>query len=46
MKLAIDLPLPADKPFDVVALGLNAVDHLCVVPEYPEYGLKKKMTAF
>ncbi len=46
MKLSLDLPLPASKPFDVVALGLNAVDHLCVVPEYPEYGFKRKMSAF
>lgn len=46
MKLSLDLPLPTGKLFDAVALGLNAIDHLCVVPEYPEYGFKRKMSAF
>jgi sulfofructose kinase len=32
--------LPRDKPFDAVALGLNAVDHLIVVPHYPEFNSK------
>jgi sulfofructose kinase len=30
-----DLNFPENKPFDVVGFGLNSVDHLCVVPEYP-----------
>jgi sulfofructose kinase len=32
--------LPAGKPFDAVALGLNAVDHLILVPRYPEFNSK------
>jgi sulfofructose kinase len=34
------IKLPSDKPFDAVALGLNAVDHLIVVPHYPEFNSK------
>ena len=32
--------IPAARPFDAVALGLNAVDHLIVVPHYPEFNSK------
>ena len=41
MEFGIDIP--AGKPFDAVALGLNAVDHLIVVPYYPPFNSK---TAF
>jgi sulfofructose kinase len=34
------IPVPAGKPFDAVALGLNAVDHLIVTPRYPEFNSK------
>ncbi len=34
------LHIPEGKPFDAVALGLNAVDHLVVVPRYPEFNSK------
>ena len=34
------IEIPGDKPFDAVALGLNAVDHLIVVPRYPEFNSK------
>ena len=34
------IQLPSAKPFDAVALGLNAVDHLIVVPHYPEFNTK------
>ena len=37
---------PSTKPFDVVGLGLNAVDHLCVVPHFPRYDSKLKMLDF
>src|SRR6476619_439332 len=37
------LTLPADKPFDAVGFGLNAVDHLIVVPEYPAYDTKMRL---
>ncbi|HEX8184898.1 MAG TPA: hypothetical protein VF747_09115, partial [Blastocatellia bacterium] len=34
------IKLPGEKPFDAVALGLNAVDHLIVAPHYPEFNSK------
>ena len=34
------IEIPSDKLFDAVALGLNAADHLIVVPHYPEFNTK------
>jgi len=34
---------PANKPFDAVGFGLNAVDHLIVVPEYPAFDTKLRL---
>ena len=33
---------PRNKPFDAVGFGLNAVDHLIVVPEYPAFDTKMR----
>jgi len=35
-----------DKPFDVVGMGLNSVDFLCVVPEFPAPNSKMQMLQF
>lgn len=35
--------LPADKEFDAVGFGVNAVDHLVVVPEYPAFDTKVRL---
>jgi sulfofructose kinase len=35
--------LPLNKPFDAVGFGLNAVDHLIVVPEYPAFDTKVRL---
>ncbi len=35
-----------DAEFDVVGFGLNAVDHLCVMREQPEYGAKLPIDTF
>ena len=35
--------LPDNKQFDVVGFGLNAVDHLIVVPEYPAFDTKIRL---
>lgn len=35
-----NVAFPRNKPFDVVGFGLNAVDHLCVVPQYPRFDTK------
>src|SRR6201988_3908889 len=34
---------PANKPFDAVGFGLNAVDHLMVVPEFPAFDTKMRL---
>jgi sugar/nucleoside kinase (ribokinase family) len=36
--------LAADKEFDAVGFGTNAVDHLIVVPEYPQFDSKIHLT--
>jgi sulfofructose kinase len=41
MKFPIELP--EGKPFDAVGFGLNAVDHLIVVPEYPAFDTKVRL---
>jgi sugar/nucleoside kinase (ribokinase family) len=35
--------LPQDREFDVVGFGLNAVDHIVVVPHYPEFNTKLRL---
>src|SRR6185503_8632100 len=35
--------LSTDKDFDAVGFGLNAVDHLIVVPEYPAFDAKMRL---
>lgn len=35
--------LPDNKPFDAAGFGLNAVDHLIVVPEYPAFDAKVRL---
>ncbi len=39
------LKLATEKPFDAVGFGLNAVDHLIVVPEYPAFDTKMRLLA-
>lgn len=34
---------PGSKPFDAVGFGLNAVDHLIVVPQYPAFDTKIRL---
>ncbi len=43
--MQFNLPL-LDKPFDVVGMGLNSVDFLCVVPEFPTQNSKMMMLQF
>jgi sugar/nucleoside kinase (ribokinase family) len=42
----IPFSLPAEKQFDVVGFGLNAVDHLLVVPAYPSFDTKIRFTTY
>ena len=39
------LTLPTNKPFDAVGFGLNAVDHLILVPKYPSFDTKTRLLA-
>jgi len=32
--------------FDVVGMGLNAVDHICLIPRFPKYEEKLRMLDF
>ena len=41
-----DVPFRAEKAFDVVGFGLNAVDHLCVVPQYPHFDSKTEIVHY
>jgi sulfofructose kinase len=41
--LGLLFELPADREFDVVGFGLNAVDHLLVAPEYPAFDTKTRL---
>ena len=36
--------IPAKREFDAVGFGLNAVDHLIVVPQYPQFDTKIRLT--
>lgn len=39
-----DVSLPQDRPFQVVGLGMNAVDWICHLPVYPEHNSKTAIT--
>lgn len=43
---AIGLSPPHGKAFDVVGVGLNAIDHLCTVPSFPAFNSKLQMTGY
>lgn len=43
--VGLDISIPEGKPFDVVGMGLNAVDDLCVVPQYPAFESKTRIQA-
>jgi sulfofructose kinase len=44
--MQFELEIPDSRAFDVVGFGLNAVDHLCVVPRYPERDSKVRLKRF
>ena len=44
--MRFNLPFPKGKPFEVVGMGLNSVDLLCVVPEFPTISSKMKISQF
>ena len=44
--MRIPFTLSQPKDFDAVGFGLNAVDHLIVVPEYPAFDTKVRFTEY
>ncbi|OGP71413.1 MAG: hypothetical protein A2W09_02330 [Deltaproteobacteria bacterium RBG_16_50_11] len=44
--MRFNLSFPKNKPFDVVGMGLNSVDFLCITPEFPKFNSKMKMLQF
>jgi len=46
MLMRLPLAIPANRDFDAVGFGLNAVDHLIVVPEYPAFDSKLRFTDY
>lgn len=44
--MRIPLQIPTKRDFDAVGFGLNAVDHLIVVPQYPAFDTKTRFTAY
>jgi sulfofructose kinase len=43
--LYFDVTWPADRPFQLIGFGANAVDWICLVPRYPEHNSKMQMEA-
>ncbi len=44
--MQFNLPFPENKPFEVVGMGLNSVDFIGVVPEFPTINSKKQLLRF
>jgi sugar/nucleoside kinase (ribokinase family) len=44
--MRFNLSFPKGKPFDVVGMGLNSVDFLCVVPQFPTSDPKMRILRF
>lgn len=44
--MRIPFQTPTKRDFDAVGFGLNAVDHLIVVPEYPAFDTKVRFTDY
>src|SRR5213593_1990494 len=46
VRLPFAIPSAKDRMFDVVGLGLNSIDLLAVVGEYPEANTKQRLQRF
>ncbi len=44
--MRFNCPFPKYKPFEVVGMGLNSVDFLCVVPEFPAQNSRMRILKF
>ena len=45
-EMRFNISFPKKKPFDVAGAGLNSVDYLCAVPEFPAFNSKMKIEHF
>jgi sulfofructose kinase len=43
---SFNIPFDRAKPFDVVGLGMNAVDHMCLVHAYPGFDTKTEILRY
>ena len=41
-----DIPFDENNQFDAVGFGLNSMDHLCLVPEYPKLSFKTEIAQY
>src|SRR4051812_16528506 len=46
VRLALRIPKPDARPFDVAGFGLNSIDLLAVVAEYPASNSKQRLQRF
>jgi sulfofructose kinase len=46
VRIPFAVPLPGSKPFDVVGFGLNSIDLIAVVAEYPASNSKQRIQRF
>jgi sulfofructose kinase len=46
VRLALKIPKPGTRPFDVAGFGLNSIDLLAVVAEYPASNSKQRLQRF
>jgi sugar/nucleoside kinase (ribokinase family) len=46
VRLPLDVPPPTDRAFDVVGFGLNSIDLLIVVAEFPTSNTKQRLQRF
>ena len=46
VRLPLRIPPPGSRPFDVAGLGLNSIDLVAVVAEYPESNSKQRLQRF
>jgi len=44
--MRLPFTIPGENEFDAVGFGVNAVDHLVVVPEYPAFDTKVRLTEY
>jgi len=44
--MRFNLPFKQDKPFEVVGMGLNSVDHLVLIPHFPVSNTRMEMLRF